>query len=436
LRDHLCGARRPCVVLFVRNAGLDRQNRPLLVATVDRGRRPLDGDESDNLAPDDEVEAVKWEAESPTLVSSETEDNMPPAHGSFCHRYEHWLVVTAGQQWTSQLLFASCNDGNGAAGVGVDRVAVEDGGAEIEHSGGSTTQWGATYDVSLDPPRVRSLRWSELFTLSPQFENGTWDWERFAGQIDWTAPRCMSNGEPPDERSDDEEVETNKFDPIPDLPLDPAFTEGGWRTTGLGGCAASVDSAGKDGFVVFGDAGAADDASLRVVASKKVLYVEIHDDRWVGPSSNWVADDHLELWTSRASDMTYTARCIAPPDTAAKQWGVRVVDGQVFAGYGHPDPGEIQVARAAAPGVVRLRIALPKEAESATVVYSDSDDGKHQKRLIATSGVRFGAGETLSGFYAIRPDQAVCETRNGRLEPRLVAPHRARDQAVVGDDGQ
>jgi hypothetical protein len=403
----------------------------MLVATVDRGRAASGPDSDDDATPD----AAGKEADEQTLVPDGAEDIMQALHDGSCHRYEHWLAVAAGPRWTSQLLFASCNDGNGAAGVGEDRVAVADGGVEIEHSGGSNWRWDGTYDVSLDPPQVRSLKWSGNFCCGSQAEDGTWDWDRFGGQVKWTAPHCKANGDPPDDETEPRDDETYTFDLIPLLALDPAFTESGWRTTALGRCAAQVDSSGSNGFVTFGDLGAADDASLRVVASKGVLYLEIHDDQWVGPSNQWVADDHVELWISR-EEQTYMGRCLARSDAAAKQWAVRIADGQVFGGYGHPDPGEIQVARATAPGVTRLRITLPREIGGVTVVYSDGDDGKRQKRLIATSDVRFGAGETLGRFYPIRPDQAVCETRNGRLEPRLVTPRRPRDHAVVGEEGQ
>jgi hypothetical protein len=442
LRHSLCGKRAPCSILLVRGAGVDRKDRPMFVATVDLGRAPAEPDDGPGPADGASDAAVDagddgGDTDDLPLTSTENEDvtSGPASFGAPCHRYEHWLAVRAGAQWTAQLLVASCNDGYGASGVGEDRITVEDGGVTVGHSGGSNWRWAETSGVGLDPLRVRSEEWTGSFVFGDHVEHGTWSWELFRGRVEWSTPRCTASGDPPpdDPTADDASGARYTYDSIPQVALDPAFAAGGWKTTALGGCAAYVDSSGDHGFVTFGPPGAADDASMRVVASADgTLYVEVRDDRWVGPTGNWVADDHVEIWTS-SEDESYMDPCLPHPDaTPPVQWAVRIADGRVFAGSGHPDAAALHVERARGSAAARLHITLPDKAKAVTVVYSDGDDGAHQKRLIATSAVRFGVTETLGRLNAVKAGDATCAVRDGRLEPRLATPHRARDHAVVG----
>jgi hypothetical protein len=71
--------------------------------------------------------------------------------------------------------------------------------------------------------------------------------------------------------------------------------------------------------------------------------------------------------------------------------GVRVKDGAVFRGFGGPlvDPQveRVEVAQSDCGAVVRFNVRFATAPGSITVVYSDTDDGRRQKRLIATSRV-------------------------------------------------
>ena len=67
----------------------------------------------------------------------------------------------------------------------------------------------------------------------------------------------------------------------------------------------------------------------------------------------------------------------------------------MFPGFGSPEPlAGVEVVRAGGTARARIPVGdwLKQEAElsSITVVYSDSDDGLRQKRLIATSRSRAG----------------------------------------------
>ncbi len=84
------------------------------------------------------------------------------------------------------------------------------------------------------------------------------------------------------------------------------------------------------------------------------------------------------------------------------QWGL-MADGTVQAGHGDPDPTAIHARVRAIPDGHRFVITLPAGSERLTVVFSDSDDGASQERLIATSTLQPGNAHTLShvqGFDA------------------------------------
>src|SRR4029079_18878154 len=95
----------------------------------------------------------------------------------------------------------------------------------------------------------------------------------------------------------------------------------------------------------------------------------------------------------------------ANPDANPLQWAV-ALDGRVVRARGTPaaDPtARVTVT----PGGARFRVVLPDKGASLTVVYSDSDDGIHQKRLIATSLLRYGKAWTIGGVQAVSPRQAT-----------------------------
>jgi hypothetical protein len=195
------------------------------------------------------------------------------------------------------------------------------------------------------------------------------------------------------------------------------------------------------GFRVHGKQGKDEDSRFAVVATEAdkqlLLFVEIWDDRWVGPEpgnsrERWLFDDHLELWLS--GPVSYSSHCTEKRDGAPEQWAIRITDGQVFPAMGATQ-GRPAVERVlGADGVARLRIALPagKVHENIALVYSDSDDGKRQKRLIATSQVKLGWAASLGVLQFISPDAASCVVSRGQLEPVLATPRRDPDKPLWG----
>ena len=75
----------------------------------------------------------------------------------------------------------------------------------------------------------------------------------------------------------------------------------------------------------------------------------------------------------------------------------------------------------------RFRIVMPKEGQGLTVVYSDSDDGAHQRRLIATSRLTFGRTWTIGAVTSIARQRATCVVEGAQLRPNVEPIPRMRD---------
>ena len=258
-----------------------------------------------------------------------------------------------------------------------------------------------------------------------------WSFDRFAGHVDLGIDYCPGK-EPPDagvvDDRDSPTIEIRAIT-IPRVVLTDDFRRAGWRRLSLGRCAALVD--GNDsGFTVHGAKAPNADSSMRALLSTAgELFVEIEDDRFVSGSASWVKDDHVELWASPEEECVDASR-----KSPAMQWAIRVADGIVFAGVG-PTAGLTITAEAQQQGrVARLKIVLPATllAGRFSVVYSDSDDGVRQERLIATSPVAFGKWWTLvdvswCGSDAMEPPDA-CRAGTSALEPKprsFEAPSRS-----------
>ena len=60
--------------------------------------------------------------------------------------------------------------------------------------------------------------------------------------------------------------------------------------------------------------------------------------------------------------------------------------------------------------------ALRNNSKAITVVYSDSDDGKKQKRMIASSKLSYGKLASLGGAQVVDPKLALCRVKNNILQ--------------------
>lgn len=384
LVESVCGTRKPCEVLDIKKAGSDQ-----LVISL-------------------------------TTDPERARDAQPPFDPEHCVPYEHWFVRTHGASIVERReLLRLCNDGYGASGVGEDTVIVEPNLFTHRQYGGSAWRWENTRVLELSPMRMRMTGWYNGSTIAAAAERGTFDWNDFRGRVHWFKPACPPGGGPPGDESladPSEDPRAYVYDPIPVVSIAKSYD---FKTMPLGSCAPMVDGVGSRGFVTHGPPGDAKDASMRIVAAESatsiVLYVEIVDDALVGPTPKWLFDDHLELWL-KDEDPDPSELCI--PGAAGggagklRQWAIRVADGAIFPGL-HAKSDPITVEREG----TRFRITIAsKSIEALSVVYSDSDDGKTQERLLATSKLKFGDAATLGRLLPIAPKEAVCEVVGGKLE--------------------
>jgi len=118
-----------------------------------------------------------------------------------------------------------------------------------------------------------------------------------------------------------------------------------------------------------------------------------------------------------------------PPDGTPWQFGIPLGEGPVEVGYGSPRQLPV-VKRWTAPlpgggNAAVLAIELPPwpvdYSSDITIVYSQSLDGRAQKRMIATSRIQRGNALSLGGqgtgmIGAAAGDYVVCSPVNGLLE--------------------
>jgi hypothetical protein len=83
--------------------------------------------------------------------------------------------------------------------------------------------------------------------------------------------------------------------------------------------------------------------------------------------------------------------------------------------------------------VLRFKIELPRAYPSLTVVYSDTDDGQKQKRLIATSALKFGDALTLGATKIIPEDRGSCRIADGALEYVAARPSSPPSTPILRD---
>jgi len=306
------------------------------------------------------------------------------------------------------LLMQLCNDGYGASGVGEDTITVNPNELIWGQMGGSAWRWDMTYTLELDPFRVRSERSCGWHALSPEWSSRQWNWETFSGSGAHHNMACTPEGEPLD---DDftigdcgEASDAGSYVLVPRLA---AFPESDFT---LGSCAALIDSAGANGYVVHGSPGDAGDATMRVVqAGESSFVIDVSDDKFVDSASSWVTADHLEVWlTGGASGMC------ANNDPPPLQFAI-LRDGSILQAHGGTAPLH-DVTAINRDGVWHVRLTFAGPPGYFTIVYSDSDDARTQERLIATSAFRYGKAETLGDSYYVDAAGSACEIRDGRLE--------------------
>lgn len=345
----------------------------------------------------------------------------PPtdAEGRQCRPYpeDYWLrQVGRDGKTVYRRLFAFCNDGYGASGIGEDAVTVDSNRITLDRVGGSAWRWeiGASYQLVPEQPLLR--REASYHTLG----GGCLETEtnfRALRQQGWLNP-------PPAEEALDEdatvgcdrESAVGRFIAIPQLErggaeLAVALEQ---QSAGLGSCALTLKATGngEDGFVVHGGPDPQARAEVKLLAlTANTLLAQVRDPgRTPAVSSSWINDDRLELWLGPT---LYGGWPSADRKKQLYQFGIRLADGAVFAGQGKP--ARLPAVRRWQRGDARLLLVdwstTGLESNSVAVVYGQGD-GRRQGRMLATSTLKYGNPDTLGQLWTF---PAACMLQNGVL---------------------
>jgi hypothetical protein len=425
LNDGICRHPR-CCVTRVMPAGIGADGTRHTVVRVDLrpSRRPCAPPQTGDA--EDVIDSASLKAQEEGQVDEKD-----------CERYRWDLVAEKGGKiaWRQPLEIDHWCRSSFGVGGGEDEMSADAAARTFTFSSQNGSSWRAeeTVTLGIDPLRVVETSSRSWWTAGEDDRRVTWSWQAFSGDASASVSFCRtpdagSPAEEADAARDDrnEPVATSDEVIIPMVTLPAAFVKADWPTTALGACAAHVDGT-EHGFTIHGPArGNSGDSEMWVVMSSDgVLFVEVIDHRLVPSAKSWVKADHLELWT-RVKDTNPSSGCFQPdPDDRALQWGIGL-GGQVYKGHGAPaDNPTVRVARTERGA--RFRIALPNEGRGLTVVYSDSDDGARQKRLIASSRLTFGRTWTIGAVTPIARQRATCVVDGAQLRPKVEPIPRSRD---------
>ena len=388
----LCTQREPCRVMETRDAGQDEQGRALQVLRLSLGWTDLEtGARFAGLKYAQgarKAEAVKKKG--------------------WCEATEWWLLRP---EKPAQLLLSGCGDGQGA--VREEKVAVGDNRIRYTRSGVRRgTKWATTRALTLSPLRFasdnnRSARTSA--STGEEREDGEyWDYDALHGEVVRAPSECQ-----PGESS----LGERELPYLPQVQVEPAYLQGGWKKAGLGTGEGECHLGANN--VLLGQENIRDqqDVLLRaLLVAEDTLIIEVRDDTWTGPTSNWIDDDHLDIWLAAMPPQELSGCGEPTEEQKPVQWGIRMVDGKVFPGFGAPQQA-LQVERTELPGKkgYRLKVKLPIPFGGITVAYSDNDGGKKPESQIATSPLKPGRPETLNPVYWVDSKNATCAVKNGEL---------------------
>jgi len=362
-----------------------------------------------------------------TIVGIRSTKKMPAEEtlNGACPDEPLWLLETdaTGQVVRKEFVMTAFKDNvecNYGVSGGDESVSFDKGKLVYNVSGGSSWKWSTTAVYQLFP-QVRQFEEVNLGFWGFGEESNTFeskqDFINDYRRVKWSSPNCAI-----DEASD---VSENNFsyDKIPQLEPHDSFLQNWKMVEAQPAKWLKVDSTGslgdrQGGYLIHGEAGSKSDPAFWIAfADEKTIFIEVTDAVLVTNSHSWVTDDHLEIWASEKDLPGYMDRCLSINDgkkfSAEKlkemqesdryvepplQWGVRLSDAKVFSGFGNPKVNphiERVVLSDGKSKVYRFKVSLPFKPGALTVVYSDSDGGKKQKRLLSTSQLKYGNGASL-----------------------------------------
>lgn len=346
-----------------------------------------------------------------------------------CEPLQYWFVQptridTNAKNSAPVLLLELCNDGYGASGIGEDTIDISPNRFTHSQMGGSASRWSQKRTIELPGFRLLEESTSGWHNLLRERDNTAINWVNLTARNDGFTPGCEDNEI---QDRDQEDLDNYAYEPILLFPkLPPAFQNGGWKTTHLGTCSTLVSSSPNPdptasfgtGFITHTHAsanpGTDADASFKVVmASPNEIYLEITDNTWIETAPSILHTDHLEIWAR--------SEVVCPKATTKSlfQWGI-TLDANVQTLYGKPAKSptaeRVVIQNPDATRTYRFKITLPEAYDALTIVYSDSDSGNRQDRLIATSNLRYRDQFTLGQTREIRPETGTCQLQNNTLK--------------------
>jgi hypothetical protein len=381
LKPAICGARASCAIAKLTPAGKSEAGAALAVAEVHFGVAD---------APD------------PQFPCHDADGNNDGGQ-------EYWLVEGA---LAPRLLLKLCNDGYGAAGVGMDEITIADNRFTHFQAGGSNDRWEATDAIRLAPQTLLRVDSCEYRGTDPDLVDFT------TADLGSMEINSLAIGDAAKAGTADEGgCDVLKKDialppkpgfvgglnvPMPNLGQDPTnpvvFPEG----TVLGGCAGRLNASAASPALVYGKADPGREAELRFLAlGPQSLVVQIWDSRpdKAKPAS-WIGADHLELWT-----LTEPGDSYLPDPAKAAQLGIGL-DGTTYGGTGKAPVPKIQRWTAKddqGRPVTVMKLDWSEEfalASGVIIAYSQGEGGR-QARLWATGPIRKNKPGYLPALFAL-----------------------------------
>jgi hypothetical protein len=317
LKPAICGSRATCTIAKLTPAGKSETGTELTVAEVHLG----------------------------VADRAQPEDPCHDADGNEDGGQEYWLVEGSA---APRMLLKLCNDGYGAAGVGVDEITVADNRFTHFQAGGSNDRWEQSETIQLSPQKSLAIDSCSYRGTDPDTVAFT------AADLTRMDIRSLAIASAAAAGTGDEGgCDVLKKDiaappksgflggldtPMPNLGTDPTrpvdFPEG----TILGGCAGRLEAEAAGPALVYGKADPGRGAELRFLATgPQTLVIQLRDSRPdKAKAASWVGADHLEIWTSPEPSDSYI-----PDPAKVAQLGI-TLDGETHAGAGKPTTPKVQ----------------------------------------------------------------------------------------------
>lgn len=391
LKPAICGERGTCTIAKVTPAGKSESGTALSVAEVHLGV-------ADRAEPDD-----------PCHDENGNEDG----------GQEYWLIEGSA---APRMLLKLCNDGYGAAGVGMDQITIGDNRLTHFQAGGSNDRWEQSETIQLSPQKSLGIESCSYRGTDPDSvafsaaDLATMD-VRSLAIVSAAATGTGDEGGCDMLKKDIARPPKSGFlagldVPMPSLGSDPSKPADLPEGTVLGGCAGRLEMSAAGTALVYGKADPGRSAELRFLAiGSQSLVIQLRDSRpdRAKPAS-WVGADHLEIWILPEPGDSYI-----PDPAKVAQLGLGL-DGKTYAGIGKPAMPKVQrwtgTDEQGRPVTV-LRLDWPEEfalAGGVTIAYSQGEGGK-QARLWATAPIR----KNRPGYLPILfPLPVACGAVEGR----------------------